>query len=164
MIKALFALIAFLIRTIESLKRLSPKKLGICICTSKFGFTAIVALISLGIVVGCSEQEASAAPLRDNTVLERLAAAYEEAGQNLPVSPAIQTPIQKKSFVIKVFDRVGYSYRATLFAVAQSDAKDEVNQGLIDLLLFPTVGVGPEDVNSIYSADEVEAVRVLQLR
>lgn len=164
MIKVLFALIAFLIRILEGFERVTLKELGVCISAPGIGLVIIVSLIYLGVAVGCAKQEASAAPISDKRVLERLAEAFEEVGQGLPVSPAIQPPKQKKSFVIDVFDRAGYSYRATLFAVAQSDSNDEINRGLIELLLFPTVGVGPEDVNSIYSAEELEAVRKLQLR
>lgn len=164
MIKALSALIAFLTRILEGFERVSLKKFGVCLGVSRIGLVTIVSLICLGIAVGCAKQEASAAPISDKRVLERLAEAFEEVGQGLPVSPAIQPPKQKKSFVIDVFDRAGYSYRATLFAVAQSNLNDEISRGLIELLLFPTVGVGPEDVSSIYSVEELAAVRKLQLR
>lgn len=140
---------------------MSPNLYGVG--ASKVGYAAITLLLCFCVAVGCAKQELSAAPLNDRSVLERLAVAFEDLGQSLPVSPAIQIPEQKKSFVIEVFNRAGYSYRATLFAVARSNLNDASNRDLIDLLLFPTVGLRPEDVSLIYSEDELEAVRQLQL-
>ena len=165
MIKVLSARIAFQIRILEATPTTMLRKrnvfwLGDALSIA-FRFWVLL-LISMSI--GCSEKEAPAAPVGNKAVLEQLARSFENVSQTLPMNPMALTPQGKRSFVIDVFQRAGYSYRATLIAAAETVVVGQNEKDLIELLLFPLVGIGADEINSIFSPDEIDAVRKLNVR
>lgn len=97
-------------------------------------------------------------------MLEQLANAFENVGQSLPMNPMALTPEGKRSFVIDVFEHAGYSYQATLIAAAKAEILGENEKDLIELLLFPLIGVADDETATIFSPDEVDAIRKLSVR
>lgn len=80
------------------------------------------------------------------------------------MNPMALTPQGKRTFVVDVFKRAGYSYQATLIAAAETDVLGQNEKDLVELLLFPLVGVASGEINSIFSPDEIDAVRKLNAR
>lgn len=165
MIKVLSALIAFQIRILEvdrtAMLLKCVKFVPVNLIT--IAFRSIVLLV-MSMLIACTEQEAPAAPMGNKAVLEQLARAFENVGQTLPMSPMALTPEGKRSFVIDVFERAGYSYHATLNAAAKTDVLSENEKDLVELLLFPLIGVADDEVAAIFSPDEIDAVRKLSAR
>jgi hypothetical protein len=123
----------------------------------------LAALLMLGFVA-CSSETQKAAPLGEHAVLEQLAEAYNAIGEQYPMQPQAMPPKGRKEFVERVFMQAGYSYSATLLALAQpgADATNQEQRDMAELLLLPAKGLSDEGLGKLYSADEVAAVRRLQ--
>lgn len=165
MIKVLSALIAFQIRIREANRSIMLRTYATFepVDSLSIAFRSGV-LLFLSMSIGCTEEQAPAAPMGNKAVLEHLARSFENVGQTLPTSPMTLTPKGKRSFVIDVFERAGYSYQATLTVAAEMEVYGQNEKDLVELLLFPLDGVAIDEINLIFSADEIDAVRKLAVR
>lgn len=120
----------------------------------------IAALFMLGIVA-CSNETQKPAALGEHAVLEQLAKAYDAVGEQYPVRPQSMPPKGRKEFVERVFQQAGYSYSATLIALAQpgADATNQEQRDLAELLLLPAKGLSADGLGKLFSADELVAVK-----
>lgn len=128
-------------------------------------YLRIVLLATLSVVLfGCGADAQKPAPAGDHAVLEQLADAYRHVGELFPMQPQSMPPKGRKDFLNKVFAQAGYSYSATLMALAKvgGSITNQDHRDLVDLLLLPSKGLSDEDLASIYNTDEVLAVRQLR--
>lgn len=116
------------------------------------------------LLLACSDNTQKPAPLGEYAVLEQLAAAYRTTGEQYPMQPQAMPPEGRKEFLTKVFMQAGYSYSATLLALADADVlmTNQDHRDLVDLLLLPGKGISDADLATIYSADELVVVRRLR--
>jgi len=124
-----------------------------------------VVLLAMSLLVACGgEKQLNAAPAGDRAVLEQLAKAYRQASQQYPMQPQAMAPKGRKEFVSRVFAQAGYSYSATLLAMAgaEADASNQNQRDLVDLLLLPIKGLPDKALEKLYTADELAAVQVLR--
>lgn len=112
----------------------------------------------------CDHQKPKPAALAEHAVLEQLAEAYNSVGERYPMQPQAMPPKGRKEFLDQVFSQAGYSYSASLSALAQSDVeKTNPNQrDLAELLLLPARGLLDADLSPLFTADELSAVRKLR--
>ncbi|WP_455198261.1 hypothetical protein [Kaarinaea lacus] len=131
---------------------------------SVFGNIVILIALSVGLAACESNQPGKAAPIGDHAVLEQLASAYRSVAAEYPVQPSSMRPKGKKEFVERVFTTAGYHYGATLtdFARQGVDVTNQDQRDLADLLFLPHQGLGIEEMDNLYSADELEAIRAIQ--
>jgi len=103
------------------------------------------------------------APVGDRAALERLADAYREVSKQTDQNIGQLSPGERKHFVELVFNEAGYSYPATLEAVARSKVNGQYRQDLIKLLLLPHNG-GRQmiDPRTVYSDGELEHVLAIE--
>jgi hypothetical protein len=115
-------------------------------------------------LLACSEGIQKPAPLGEYAVLEQLATAYRTTSEQFSVQPQAMRPESRKEFVNRVFVQAGYSYSATLLAVANAEvsATNQDHHDLVDLLLLPAKGLADADLASVYSAEELVAVQRLR--
>ncbi len=121
---------------------------------------------------GCSKQGegqsngGQVAPLGKQEVLESLADAYRNVSAKLPASPAGLTHKGKRAFIETVFKNAGYDYQTTLLYIAGEDFNPEIqyHKDLAELILLPQAGLDENDLNSIYSATEIKAVKILRVK
>lgn len=118
-------------------------------------------------LLGCSYDSNDAqkpAPLGDYAVLEQLAAAYRATSEQYSIQPQAMHPEGRRDFLRKVFARAGYSYSATLLAMADAEVSiiNQDHRDFVELLLLPSKGLADADLVSIYSADELPVVRRLR--
>ena len=128
-------------------------------------YLRIVLLATVSLVLfACGAESQKPAPAGDHAVLEQLADAYRHVGEQFPMQPQAMPPKGRKDFVNRVFAQAGYSYSATLTTLAKTGASitNQDHRDLVDLLLLPGKGLSDENLASIYSADEVVAVRQLR--
>lgn len=120
-------------------------------------------LVFLLALVACSEPAGRAAPVGDYAVLEQLATAYREVSQNLPVSPSGMPPEGKRQFVEQVFAKAGYDYGASLQVLSQEiDITNKDHRDLAELLLLPQKGLAESELEKLFSADELAAVKAIK--
>lgn len=107
------------------------------------------------------------APIDDKATLEKLADNYKKLAEKFPRSPMQLPPDERKAFVEQVFINSGYSYDATLHAMATDDvdfSKKNVTD-LAELLTMPQRNTGPGgDVRSIFSQAELKDMAALHSR
>jgi hypothetical protein len=107
------------------------------------------------------------APIDDKATLEKLADNYKKLAEKFPRSPMQLPPGERKAFVEQVFINSGYSYDATLHAMATADidfSKKNVTD-LAELLTIPQRNAAsPSDVRSIYSQAELKDMAALERR
>lgn len=118
-------------------------------------------------LAGCSDGEPTAAPRGDSATLGKLAASYERVSSQFDSNPH-QLPLkERKRFVEFVFRDAGYSYAATLKALARdaSDSKpfDQQRRDLAELLILPHQGQSPGDAG-IYSQEQLRDIEAIQGR
>lgn len=105
------------------------------------------------------------APVGNQTALEELASAYRKVADDLPTNPLDQLPNDRRRFVEAVFREAGYDYAATLNQLGRQgglDPMQTLHRDLAQLVLLPTSGLAPQDIEKIYSAQELEAIQNLQ--
>ena len=123
--------------------------------------TCKLLLVFFILSLGCDNKQALApAPVNDEPTLQKLADAYTQLRQDLPVSPAGLNPQGKRKFVEQVFTTAGFSYHKTLIAAANTPEKkrSQYFNDLKQLLLMPGTGLNKRDLLQIYSQEEIEAI------
>jgi hypothetical protein len=120
----------------------------------------IASLFILGLEA-CSNETQKPAPLGEHAVLEQLAKAYDAVGEQYPVRPQSMPPKGRREFVERVFRQAGYSYSATLLAMAQpgADTTNQEQRDLAELLLLPAKGLSDEGLDTLFTDDELLAVK-----
>ena len=116
-------------------------------------------------VSGCSKNsELPPAPIGNIKTLEKLADSYNIVAEGFPMNIQVLPPQQKHEFVAQVFSKTGYDYRATLLAMASSslDPQNKNQKDLAELLLLPTVGLVNEDIEDLFSDDEIKAINKIE--
>lgn len=104
-------------------------------------------------------------PAGDRPALEQLAEAYRSVAEDLPTNPLDQLPDNRRRFVEAVFQEAGYDYAATLNQLGQQgglDPAQTLHRDLAQLILLPTSGLADQDIEKIYSAQELKAVANLR--
>lgn len=121
----------------------------------------VIACLLLLFASACTDkQQYGAAPLNDKATLEKLATAYRNIAQDLPVTPTGLRPTARRKFLEQVFRQAGYDYSSTLIALAQVPAQ-QVTQHHIDLkqlLYLPHFDRRIKQLSDIYSQDEIAAI------
>jgi hypothetical protein len=122
-----------------------------------------LALLLIATLTACGEQKLQIAA-GNHAVLEQLAEAYRKVGEQYPVQPQAMPPEGRKKFVNQVFAQAGYSYSASLIALANvgADGAKPDRRDLAELLLLPTKGLSDKALTKVYSEDELAAVKRLQ--
>lgn len=107
------------------------------------------------------------APIDNKATLEKLADNYKKLSDKFPRSPMELPPDERKAFVEQVFINSGYSYDATLHAMATADI-DFSKQNVIDLAQLLTMpqrnASSMNDIKSIYSTSELQDMAALERR
>ena len=121
----------------------------------------LLLVLALLILSACDNGSLKSAPIGDHAVLEQLAAAYRNVAQQYPVQPASMRPAGKKKFIEGVFTTAGYSFSATLKAFAKQgvDVTSQDHRDLAELLMLPHKGLADTDMATLYSTEELAAVR-----
>ncbi|MFZ5594757.1 MAG: hypothetical protein ACOY4D_10985 [Pseudomonadota bacterium] len=131
----------------------------------KLSRCALAALLAAGISACEGQRPMTAAPLGDETALQKLATAYRavEEQEHLGMPPANLPPEKRKKFVDMVFAQAGYSYAATLDKLAAGNANlaEKNIRDMAELLLMPHRGSSMA-LEEIYSAEEVKDIRALE--
>lgn len=122
----------------------------------------ILALTTLLAISSCNSHidALPVTPMGEQTALENLAAAYRTQAENLPVSPVSMHPQARKTFIISVFTKAGYSYHKTLYALANLTPA-QINQhhrDLAQLLKLPHHAVATDIKPALYSTEELNAL------
>lgn len=127
-----------------------------------------VLMLLMVFLVACGQASSNVAvPLDDVPALEKLANAFKDISRNHRLSPSALRPNQKKRFLMQVFDKAGYGYLATLQQLAQDknfDRHKKYHKDLAELVLFAHLGRGGVDKSTIYSAEELRHVRIIEKR
>lgn len=120
-------------------------------------------LCTFVLVSGCTDTGKSAPP-GDHAALEQLADAYRTIAEGLPSNPLNQPPEDRRRFVDAVFREAGYDYAATLKQLGQGglDPAQALHRDLAQLILLPTSGLAREDIEKIYSTQELAAVEKIE--
>ena len=131
---------------------------------SPFLSLMISLLASLLFLTACDNGSPKPAPAGDHAVLEKLADAYRSVAQQYPMQPASMPPEGKKKFIKGVFTTAGYSFSATLMAFAKQgvDATNQDHRDLAELLMLPHKGLTDADMATLYSTEELAAIRSIQ--
>lgn len=131
----------------------------------KLGQYALAALLAAGISACEGQRPMTAAPLGDQTALQKLAAAYRavEEQEQLGMPPANLPPEKRKKFVDMVFAQAGYNYAATLDKLATDNVNlaEKNTRDMAELLLMPHRGSSIA-LEEIYSAEESKDIRALE--
>ena len=100
----------------------------------------------------------------DHAVLEQLAQAYRQVGDHYPMQPQAMSPEGRRKFLDQVFRQAGYSYSASLLALANgpADSTDQDQRDLSELLLLPAKGLSDNQLGKSYSDEEQAAVKRLR--
>lgn len=125
----------------------------------------MVGLLALSLTACAKDGPTTPAPIGDRAALETLAKHYEDISDKQTVTVPNMTAKGRKEFVERVFAESGYQYTATLHKMAQGgwDAQDQNARDLAQLLMLPHHGMRPdENVEDVYSAEELESMRKLQ--
>lgn len=128
----------------------------------------IIPMLLSVLLVACGSEPESLkpAPLGDQAVLEKLSKSWEKiSNENLSTSPMSLPGDQRKRFVEMIFTDNGYSYSATLHALA-TQRFDKSNQAYIDmaeLVLMPHRNPKiPMEAADIYKPTELLDVAALE--
>lgn len=102
----------------------------------------IISMLLSALLVACGNEPKTLtpAPLGDRMVLEKLAKSWEKiSNENLNTTPMSLPGDQRKRFVEMVFTDNGYSYSATLHALATQnfDKSNQVYIDMAELVLMP---------------------------
>ena len=129
--------------------------------------TNIVAIIFITLILtNCSSDNSPGvpAPIGDKSVLEKLAVAYTNNVEKQQVAPASMRPNGKLVFIKQVFTDAGYDYSLTLLMLSgsQFDPGIKLHYDLAELVLSPQTGLSYEDYATIFSEEEVKAIKVIQ--
>lgn len=118
----------------------------------------------LMLLSACNNDVQKPAPVGDYAALEQLATAYRTVGEQYTMQPQAMHPEGRRDFLRKVFAQAGYSYSATLLAMADAEVSitNQDHRDFAELLLQPGKGLADADLASIYSADELTVI--LRLR
>lgn len=131
----------------------------------KTGRYMLAALLAAGVSACEGQAPTAAAPLGDETALQKLATAYHavEEQEHLEMPPASLPPDKRKKFIDRVFAQAGYSYAATLAKMATGNANlaEKHTRDMAELLLMPhrSSSIALEEV---YSTEEVKDIRALE--
>lgn len=125
--------------------------------------TLLVAVMHFSLTACQAQQQAptgTAAPKGEQRVLEQLADAFREVADGLPTNPASLPPEGRKELVQLVFSKTGYDYRTTLTTLASDglDPSNRLHRDLVELVLFPTAGVAPDDIRRLFDGPEAAAI------
>jgi hypothetical protein len=118
-------------------------------------------VVLLGVIsIACQPTNQSPAPLGERQALEKLAGVYDRLSQRLPISPSGLTPQGKLKFVHDVFKKAGYDYNATLNALAQTPSQtvNSYHKDMTELLFMPHRGLSRQDMETLYSKEELENI------
>lgn len=118
----------------------------------------------LVVVLTACENETLPAAAGDHAVLEQLAEAYRKVGDHYPMQPRTMSPEGRRKFVDQVFTQAGYSYSASLLALADgaADSTDQDQRDLSELLLLPAKGLSDNLLSKSFSDEEQAAVKRLR--
>ena len=124
----------------------------------------LLLMVSLLVLSACDNGTPKPAPIGDHAALEQLADAYRTVAQQYSVQPASMRPAGKKKFIEGVFTAAGYSFSATLKAFANQDldATNQDHRDLAELLMLPHKGLADSDMMTLYSTEELAAIRSIQ--
>lgn len=117
-------------------------------------------------LANCSSNKSTGipAPIGDKTVLEKLATAYTNNVEKQQIAPASMLPNGKIEFIKQVFIDAGYDYSMTLLMLSgsQFDPTIQLHFDLAELVLLPQTGLSYDDYETIYTEEEVKALKKLQ--
>ena len=124
----------------------------------------LLLILALPVLSACDNGSLKPAPVGDHVVLEQLADAYRSVAQQYPMQPASMPPEGKKKFIEGVFTTAGYSFSATLKAFAKQgvDVTNQDHRDLVELLMLPHKGLTDADMATLYSTEELAAIRSIQ--
>ncbi len=128
----------------------------------------LLCALAVMLLLGCSNEpaELKAAPLGERSVLQELADSYTAVSdEQLSVSPMSLPGEDRKKFVVKVFNKSGYSYRETLRQLAANgiDKTNQLHVDMAELVLMPHRNPRyPMELLDVYSADELQDVAVIE--
>lgn len=124
----------------------------------------LLLILALLVLSACDNSPLKPAPIGDHSVLEQLADAYRSVAQQYPAQPASMRPAGKKKFIEGVFTTAGYSFSATLKAFAKQsvDVTNQDHRDLAELLVLPHKGMTDADMATLYSSEELVAIRSIQ--
>lgn len=122
-------------------------------------FTRLLLIVALVIsMLACGEKKANIpAPLDDIATLEKLAAAYKEVSEQIPVSPVKLAPLARRKFVEQVFTTAGFGYSETLMSLSEVKRENitKSHRDLKELLFLPHHGLQQQSMKEIYSEKEL---------
>lgn len=127
-------------------------------------YLALLVVILLSAAAACTNTGSyGAAPLGDKATLEKLADAYRNISDNLPVTPTNLSPADRRKFLGQVFNRAGYDYPSTLLALAkvQTPQVNQNHKDLKQLLYLPHFDKRLEALSEIYQPDEIAAITAI---
>ena len=135
--------------------------------TSQLPFRQLFVLIlNLLLLAACSsaEQTLPAAPVGDIKSLRSLADAYQQQSDQLEASPLKLRPEARKKFVIRVFNKAGFSYRKTLIALGDTDVSStsKNHRDLAQLLRIPHYGLPETEKKALYDEQELAAIAKME--
>jgi hypothetical protein len=130
-----------------------------------FNHFAWILFLPLLVLSGCENGSPKPASIGDHAVLEQLAESYRSVAQQYPVQPASMRSAGKKKFVKEVFEKAGYSFSATLKAFARQgvDVTNQKHRDLAELLFLPHKGLAETELATLYSSDELVAIKAIQI-
>lgn len=127
-----------------------------------------IIFLLIAVSAGCGERaHLPPAPIGDVKALEKLAHQYQELANGIDTNLRALPAKDLKDFVVRVFEGSGYSYAATLHALAQPgvNRQDQATRDLIELVLMPHLGSQlPVPLAELYSADELKDVQAIEAR
>ncbi len=124
----------------------------------------LLLFLSLLFLSACDNGSPKPAPIGNHVALEQLADAYRSVAQQYPVQPAAMHPAGKKKFIEAVFTAAGYSFSVTLKAFAKQgiDVANQDHRDLAELLMLPHKGLADTDMATLYSTEELDAIKAIQ--
>lgn len=129
-------------------------------------FYWLCAIFCFGLIISCSnaDDEYPAATPGDLKTLERLADAYRQLSNQLEAPPLQLRPQVRKKFLVRVFNKVGYSYHKTLIELGNSDVSiiSKNHRDLAQLLRLPHYGQADSVKSELYSDAELAAINKME--
>lgn len=125
---------------------------------------ALQALVCLLVLASGCTSPGKPVPPGDRAALEQLADAYRAIAEGLPSNPVNLSVEDRRRFIDTVFREAGYDYSATVSALGKGglDPNEALHRDLAQLVLLPTTGLADEEIEKIYSAQELTAVARIQ--
>ena len=120
----------------------------------------MVILAILSVSACDTRKSGDPAPLNDTPALEKLAEAYKEISDQLPVSPVNLPPKARLKFVEDVFEKAGYGYKETLASLAnvQKEEITKLHRDMLELAFMPHYRMKYDALSEIYSENEILAI------